>query len=647
MAKEQIAVAELITNIILGKTDGASRVDFFPQKPKFPFDKPYEQPFPRATPESQGISSDMLADLLRDLDTSHYTDMHHFMVLRNGKVICEANFAPYRSRIWHVTHSMCKSITGMAIGLLVEEGKLSLDENIYDIFQKNLNTFNKIFRPKVTVENLLTMTSGVTFNESGIVSGNDWLTSYLNSSITGTPGKNFQYNSLNTYVLSAIVTERTGQSLTEYLEPRLFSPLGITRYFWETCPKGITKGGWGLFLCTEDMAKLGQLYLQKGKWNDQQIIPEFWVEVSTAKHKESIEGTFGYGYQLWMEARPGSFEFNGMLGQNVIVYPDMNMVVVTNAGNNELFQNCVMLSIIRKHFPRNFHPADILPENPCAQTLLNRLTAELENGTHAPQTLPALRKGGWRKNPSGLRHSTNARPNTWNYVKGLPEPNPYQFTQQLNGKILELSPQSIGLFPLFIQIFHNNMTEGVQKISFACEKGNFSVNFLESGEWHSIPTGLGKFKESWLTLHEESYLIAASGDFTTDENGTAVLKLDFTFLEECVRRKINIFFLPEDEILIRWYETPGKGMIMEGLESITEEISNNFLYGAFKGTGGLELLHRVMEQTIEPVSHGYLVTPAEEAPEQGLVSSLNESDCRELSAEPSEITTTSYSTESL
>ena len=647
MAKEQIAVAELITNIILGKTDGASRVDFFPQKPKFPFDKPYEQPFPRATPESQGISSDMLADLLRDLDTSHYTDMHHFMVLRNGKVICEANFAPYRSRIWHVTHSMCKSITGMAIGLLVEEGKLSLDENIYDIFQKNLNTFNKIFRPKVTVENLLTMTSGVTFNESGIVSGNDWLTSYLNSSISGTPGENFQYNSLNTYVLSAIVTERTGQSLTEYLEPRLFAPLGITRYFWETCPKGITKGGWGLFLCTEDMAKLGQLYLQKGKWNGQQIIPEFWVEVSTAKHKENIEGTFGYGYQLWMEARPGSFEFNGMLGQNVIVYPDMNMVVVTNAGNNELFQNCVMLNIIRKHFPRNFHPADILPENPCAQTLLNRLTAELENGTHAPQTLPALRKGGWRKNPSGLRHSTNARPNTWNYMKGLPEPNPYQFTQQLNGKILELSPQSIGLFPLFIQIFHNNMTEGVQKISFACEKGNFSVNFLESGEWHSIPTGLGKFKESWLTLHEESYLIAASGDFTTDENGTAVLKLDFTFLEECVRRKINIFFLPEDEILIRWYETPGKGMIMEGLESITEEISNNFLYGSFKGTGGLELLHRVMEQTIEPVSHGYLVTPAEEAPEQGLVSSLNESDCGELSSEPSEITTTSYSTESL
>ena len=537
MAKEQFAVIEMVTNMILGKTEGISKVDFVPQKTrcsepengmhmhdKVPViqdqdiekTKNQQQIFPRKTPESQGIVSDHLRYLIQELADSPNTDMHHFMVLRHGNVICEADFAPYRKGIWHITHSMCKSITGMAVGFLVEEGKLELSENIYKIFSDKGSTWVKMFRPEVTVENLLTMTSGVTFNESGIVSGNDWLESYLNASVAEKPGTKFQYNSLNSYVLSAIITERTGMPMDEYLKPRLFEPLGITDYLWEKCPRGITKGGWGLFLCTEDMAKLGQLYLQKGKWNGQQIIPEFWVEVSTAKHKESIEGTFGYGYQLWMEAHPGSFEFNGMLGQNVIVYPDMNMVVVTNAGNNELFQNCVMLNIIRKHFPRNFHPADILPENPCAQTLLNRLTAELENGIQAPQTLPSLRKGGWKKNPSGLRHSTNARPNTWNYMKGLPEPNPYQFTQQLNGKIFELSPQSIGLFPLFIQIFHNNMTEGVQKISFACEKGNFSVNFLESGEWHSIPTGLGKFKESWLTLHEESYLIAASGDFTTD-----------------------------------------------------------------------------------------------------------------------------------
>ena len=191
MAKEQIAVAELVLNMILGKT-GGTRVDYFPQKPDFPFDAVYEQAFVRATPESQGISSDLFAALLRELDASKDTEMHHFMALRHGKVICECNFAPYPKGMWHITHSMCKSITGMAIGMLIEEEKLKLDENIYDIFPDHINAFSKIFRPVITVENLLTMTSGVTFNESGIVSGNDWLGSFLNASVNGKPGTEFQ-----------------------------------------------------------------------------------------------------------------------------------------------------------------------------------------------------------------------------------------------------------------------------------------------------------------------------------------------------------------------------------------------------------------------------------------------------------------------
>ena len=113
----------------------AVHVDYFPQKPDFPFDAVYEQAFVRATPESQGISSDLFAALLRELDASKDTEMHHFMALRHGKVICECNFAPYPKGMWHITHSMCKSITGMAIGMLIEEEKLKLDENIYDIFR--------------------------------------------------------------------------------------------------------------------------------------------------------------------------------------------------------------------------------------------------------------------------------------------------------------------------------------------------------------------------------------------------------------------------------------------------------------------------------------------------------------------------------
>lgn len=610
MAKEQIAVAELVLNMILGKT-GGTRVDYFPQKPDFPFDAVYEQAFVRATPESQGISSDLFAALLRELDASKDTDMHHFMALRHGKVICECNFAPYPKGMWHITHSMCKSITGMAIGMLIEEGKLKLNENIYDIFSDHMNTFSKIFRPVITVENLLTMTSGVTFNESGIVSGNDWLGSFLNASVNGKPGTEFQYNSLNTYVLSAIVTKRTGETLTEYLTPRLFGPLGITKYYWETCPKGITKGGWGLFLCAEDMAKLGQLYLQRGKWNGQQLVSEYWIEISTARHLKTQNDTYGYGYQLWMEQRPGSFEYNGMLGQNVIIYPDMDMVLVTNAGNKEMFQDCIMLNIIRKYFPVNYHPADVLPENPLSYSLLKRLCGELENGENNNRSTSL--RGGWKRNVVSRRKHSDKK-YSYRISAAVDRPSDHHsFMRAVSGRTYVMEQQNIGIAPLFVQVFHNNMTDGISEISFTYDAGNFCVSFTEGEVIHKLPVGFGKAADGCVDLHGEHYLVATLGEFARDENDIPVLKLEVTFIEECVKRKAHIFFHEDNGIEIRWNETPGKKMILAGLSSITEELSGNFLYNSLLGDHNIttELLHRLMEQTIEPAVRGYLKRPEE------------------------------------
>jgi len=610
MAKEQIAVAELVLNMILGKT-GGTRVDYFPQKPDFPFDAVYEQAFVRATPESQGISSNLFAALLRELDASKDTEMHHFMALRHGKVICECNFAPYPKGMWHITHSMCKSITGMAIGMLIEEEKLKLDENIYDIFPDHINAFSKIFRPVITVENLLTMTSGVTFNESGIVSGNDWLGSFLNASVNGKPGTEFQYNSLNTYVLSAIVTKRTGETLTEYLTPRLFGPLGITKYYWETCPKGITKGGWGLFLCAEDMAKLGQLYLQRGKWNGQQLVSEYWIEISTARHLKTQNDTYGYGYQLWMEQRPGSFEYNGMLGQNVIIYPDMDMVLVTNAGNKEMFQDCIMLNIIRKYFPVNYHPADVLPENPLSYSLLKRLCGELENGENNNRSTSL--RGGWKRNVVSRRKHSDKK-YSYRISAAVDRPSDHHsFMRAVSGRTYVMEQQNIGIAPLFVQVFHNNMTDGISEISFTYDAGNFCVSFTEGEVIHKLPVGFGKAADGCVDLHGEHYLVATLGEFARDENDIPVLKLEVTFIEECVKRKAHIFFHEDDKIEIRWNETPGKKMILAGLSSITEELSGNFLYNSLLGDHNIttELLHRLMKQTIEPVVRGYLKSPEE------------------------------------
>lgn len=610
MAKEQIAVAELVLNMILGKT-GGTRVDYFPQKPDFPFDAVYEQAFVRATPESQGISSDLFTALLRELDASKDTEMHHFMALRHGKVICECNFAPYPKGMWHITHSMCKSITGMAIGMLIEEEKLKLDENIYDIFPDHINAFSKIFRPVITVDNLLTMTSGVTFNESGIVSGNDWLGSFLNASVNGKPGTEFQYNSLNTYVLSAIVTKRTGETLTEYLTPRLFGPLGITKYYWETCPKGITKGGWGLFLCAEDMAKLGQLYLQRGKWHGQQLVSEYWIEISTARHLKTQNDTYGYGYQLWMEQRPGSFEYNGMLGQNVIIYPDMDMVLVTNAGNKEMFQDCIMLNIIRKYFPVNYHPADVLPESPLSYGLLKRLCGELENVENNNRSTSL--RGGWKRNVIFKRKHSDKK-YSYRISAAVDRPSDHHsFMRAVSGRTYVMKQQNIGIAPLFVQVFHNNMTDGISEISFTYDAGNFYVSFTEGEVIHKLPVGFGRAADGCVDLHGEHYLVATLGEFARDENDIPVLKLEVTFIEECVKRKAHIFFHEDNGIEIRWNETPGKKMILAGLSSITEELSGNFLYNSLLGDHNIttELLHRLMEQTIEPAVRGYLKRPEE------------------------------------
>ena len=625
MAKEQLAVIEMVTNMILGKTGGISKVDFVPQKIRCPEPQSivYENPgqtFPRNTPESQGIHSEHLRNLVEELAYSPDTDMHHFMVLRHGNVICETDFAPYRKGIWHITHSMCKSITGMAAGLLIDEGKLDLSENIYKIFHDKGSTWAKIFRPEVTVENLMTMTSGVTFNESGIVSGNDWLESYLNAPVSEKPGTKFQYNSLNSYVLSAIITERTGMPMDEYLKPRLFEPLGITDYLWEKCPRGITKGGWGLFMHTEDMAKLGQLYLNKGKWNGKQIIPESWAEASVTKKVDSIEGTYGYGYQLWMEERPGSFEYNGMLGQNVLIYPDVDMVIVTNAGNEELFQDNVMLNIIRKYFPVDWMPKEILPENPIAYAKLQELTERLagkrlKNDQYYNSAL-IIRKGGWKKNSSKYRVRERQTE-----IEKAQNQQIHLLTDLLDGTCYEMEQASVGLFPLVMQVMHNNMTDGISKINFYKKRTKelqqtLILCFQEGEESIELEMGWNQYIENKLSIHGETYLVAVKGELSSDVDDNPVLKVEIVYLEEAMRRKLYVTFVKDtsasklitpEYIEIKWYESPGKALIMEGMESITTEVTKHPIYSRIRENGGIDLLHRLMEQTIEPVIKGKLI----------------------------------------
>lgn len=598
MIKEQLTAYELILDMMKGKTGHISRVTYAPQKPPFDGSFPVEQPFPRCTPEEQGVSSRYLASFIREMASLREVDIHGILVLRRGHVIGEYSFGPYKNHIWHIEHSLCKSITGMAVGFLVEEGKLSLDDRIVKLFPA-AGIRGNMRQKKITVRHLLTMTSGVLFNEIGIVSGDDWVKAFLDSPVSGPPGEKFEYNSMNSYMLSAIVTELTGETLVEYLTPRLFEPLGIRNFFWESCPKGITKGGWGLFMCREDAAKLGQLYLDGGIWKGQQILPREWVEESTKAYVETppMMGYYGYGYQIWMGGRPGSFNYNGMLGQNVVVYPDLDMVLVLNAASNELFQNCVLMQVVRKYFEKRkvgvteenepiyeeYQPPETLPPDLVGQRLLEETKRRLAADVREEMPL----KGGWPQKRKGRKASGAGK-------------TPERRMDMLNGRDYALNVQQAGIFPLIMQVFHNNFTDGIRQIGFRKEGLKSWLLLWEGEELFRLEIGFGKSAVSEITVHGESYLLAVRGSFARDEEDRLVLKLNIAFLEEAARRIIKCVFYGEEKIKVCFDERPGMDLIMEGLEGILQAASDKTFLKNLMEFGGISLPELLVGNTIQP-----------------------------------------------
>ena len=247
---------------------------------------------PRSTPEAEGLGSSSLERIYRELDSRQLSVAPHaLMILINGKVVSEGYWAPYRAEYPYMLYSMSKSITGTAIGIAIEEGLLSLDESLADIFPEFMPTNYLRQHKVVTVRQLLTMRTGNRFNEVGSMLDENWVKMFMESLPKFDPGTAFEYNSMNTYMLAAILVKKTGVPLMEYLRPRLFAPLGIEEVAWEVCPQGVEKGGWGLYLRLEDAAKLGQLYLQNGVWDGKRIVSEDWVHAATQSKATPLRAT--------------------------------------------------------------------------------------------------------------------------------------------------------------------------------------------------------------------------------------------------------------------------------------------------------------------------------------------------------------------
>ena len=284
-------------------------------------------------------------------------DLHSIMVVKDGNVVLEKWMSKGKENEPHILNSVSKTFTSMAVGLAISEGKLALDEKLVDIFPEHCPENPSEYLKEITVEHLLTMSCGHSTDpthESWEVKDKSWIRFFMEHPVTHKPGTLFCYNSLGTYVLSAIVQKRTGEKLADYLYPRLFRPLGINNVSWLESHEGINTGGWGLFLKTEDLAKMGLMILQNGQFNGCQVVPAEWIEAASSaqvpcvpagmnsddadklrKVAKTSDWLQGYGYQMW-RCRYNAFRADGANGQYIIMIPDKNAVVVTTANIRDM-----------------------------------------------------------------------------------------------------------------------------------------------------------------------------------------------------------------------------------------------------------------------------------------------------------------------
>ncbi len=514
---------------------------------------PIRQPFPVASPESCGIPSSHIENFLHDLDADRTLDMHGVSIYRHGRRLVDAAFGAYDRGVWHITYSECKSITALAIGMLVDEGKLDIKERLIDIFERT--GLSKLTHAAITVEDLLTMRSGVSMNESAAVTETEWVKCFFESSVKN-PGTTFHYNSINTYILSAIITRRTGQALVEYLRTRLFTPLGIENYYWEASPEGITKAGWGLYLLPEDLAKIGQLVLNGGAWKGHQLVSAEWVEQMITKQIETPTqtGNFNYGYQTWVGRQNDSFLFNGMFGQNVIGYPETELLIVSNAGNNELFQQSRFYQLVEDYFSRPFGSS--LSEDLSAQDSLRRTCEMLgRRSAFLEQTTPSR----WHR----LFHPISTRREQEKLRDRM---------EELSGRRFALpkdKQSSLGLMPAFMQAVQNCYGSGLCAVGFHEQEGELWCDFTEQEHTHSFAIGFDLPAYTVLDFGQERHCVGVTGAFSQNEDNVPVLKVRLSFLESSHARVIKFFF-EEDGLRLKMDEMPGVGCLQLAVSNATE-----------------------------------------------------------------------------
>lgn len=319
---------------------------------------PCKTMLPRAlTPESVGVDSRVVAEYVKNIE-DHKWCFDSLMIFRHGKVAAEYYWEPYTKDVYHDMFSFSKTVTATAVGFAIDEGLLSLDTKVYSFFPEKyakLSGKDKERADKQTIHSLLSMRSGKNVSLFSNKETMDWTDMYMDTKFSSEPNKKWGYISENIYMLAKIVSIVSGQTVTEFLTPRLYEPLEMGVPRWEGDHNGIEAGGWGIQMSTEQMAKFTLLYLQNGVWEGKQILPKSWLDVCTKTQVEKFpcaihDGTT-YGYQIWLNKNPEYIRFDGLFGQISVAFPEYDAFVMFNASDPREYE---YIKDIFNYFPRGF-----------------------------------------------------------------------------------------------------------------------------------------------------------------------------------------------------------------------------------------------------------------------------------------------------
>lgn len=517
-----------------------------------------ELPLEKKDTFSLGINAGKLSNLLRKLISNRLCALDGFAVARGENIILSGYRPPYSAEIPHITNSTCKTVVAIGIMFAVSEGLLKEDDTVLSFFPEYETMLTPKYVRQMTVKHLLTMTSGTKCNETASVVETNWTKAFLLTDCQDEPGTRFVYNSMNTYMLSAILTKVTGKSVTEYLKKRFFAPLGINHIKWELCPMGIERGGWGLHISLEGMLKIGMFLANDGIFHGKQLMQPFYVrkmkEVTVSQDADAL--ATGYGYQLW-HLPEGLYMLSGMYGQHIIIDEKHKLVVATNAHSDKMFPDSILVrNIIECMTDKTLYkPESRVKELAAYHGLMQEFKAFC-NGWKLPKKSKEL---------SFIFYSLKQKKRM-----RLEKERLQNILSVFDGKRLHIDQASIKLFPYMLQGMYQCPPFIVTDISFKKQEDFIKLCFYkERGKKDTkkrerlvIEAGYGRYRHQAVTIGQDEKEIAVRTYPATDEDGHSVIMLDIVFPAAGFSRLIK-FFLLGDRVGIECQEYPDMRAIVE------------------------------------------------------------------------------------